>query len=405
MKILYYSPHPTHDIVSEVGYATHQREVINALQELGHTVISVIMGGTEKSTLSSAGIPSNSNSLKAKIKKIIPKFLWVSLKDFKLMQHDTKAAKALEKAIIEHQPDLVYERSEYLQNKGVKVIKKYNVKYFLEVNAPFIEEMKGFEGSSIWHQLAHKKEKNKCQNADKIIVVSSALKQFIIEKYNVLENKIFIQPNCINPNKIKVNNDNVEEIKNQYLLNGYKVIGFVGSILPHHGVDNLIEAFNLVFQKNNKTKLLIIGDGSIVAQLKKIIENLNLQRNVIFTGKVAHHLVFNYIKNMDICVMAKSNWYGSPIKIFEYAAMKKPVIAPNTLPVLDVMVNYENGIVTEINVESTANAIQYLLDNTDEANKMANKFQQQVLENYTWHNAAKLIIAEYNDIKIKEFKI
>ncbi len=392
MKIIYYSPHPTHDIVSEVGYATHQREVIYALQELGHTVIPVIMGGTEINNLSNAGIPINTNSLKAKIKKLIPKFLWVSLKDFKLIQHDKEAAKVLEKAIVKHQPDLVYERSEYLQSASVRVVKKHKIKYFLEINAPFIEEMKGFEGVSIWHNLAHKKEKKKCQNADKIIVVSSALKKFIVEKYSINESKIFIQPNCINPNKIKLNNENVAEISNQYHLNGYKVIGFVGSILPHHGVDILIEAFNLVFHKNIKTKLLIVGDGSIVSHLKTTINKLNLQNNVIFTGKIPHHLVFNYIQIMDVCVMAKSNWYGSPIKIFEYAAIGKPVIAPNTLPLQDVMVNNENGIVAEMNAESIANAIQYLLENKDEANKMAETFKQQVLDKYTWQQAAKNII-------------
>ena len=52
MRIIYYSPHPTHDIVSEVGYATHQREVILALKALGHDVLPVIMGGTDASTLS-----------------------------------------------------------------------------------------------------------------------------------------------------------------------------------------------------------------------------------------------------------------------------------------------------------------------------------------------------------------
>ena len=51
MRIIYYSPHPTHDIVSEVGYATHQREVILALRNLGYEVFPVIMGGTEEANL------------------------------------------------------------------------------------------------------------------------------------------------------------------------------------------------------------------------------------------------------------------------------------------------------------------------------------------------------------------
>ena len=258
MKIIYYSPHPTHDIVSEVGYATHQSEVINALKELGNTVIPVIMGGTEKVNLSLAGVPTNNNSIKSKIKKLIPQFIWTSLKDYKLMLHDKKAANALEKVIIEHQPDLVYERSEYLQDKGLSVIKKYNLKYFLEINAPFIEEMKGFEGLSIWHKLAHKKEKKKIQQADKIFVVSSPLKKFIIDQYGAKEEKIIIQPNCINLKNVTIDEILVEQLKQQYQLFGKYVIGFVGSIFPHHGVDILIDSFEIIYFKIPNAKLLIV---------------------------------------------------------------------------------------------------------------------------------------------------
>ena len=45
----------------------------------------------------------------------------------------TALVQKLEEAIIAFQPDLIYERSEYLQDKGVAVIKKHKIKYFLEI--------------------------------------------------------------------------------------------------------------------------------------------------------------------------------------------------------------------------------------------------------------------------------
>lgn len=392
MRIIYYSPHPTHDIVSEVGYATHQREVINALKELGHEIIPVIMGGTERGKLSPAGIPAPKGSIKAIIKKMIPRMIWTSFKDFQLLLHDRSAAQKLEEAIIQHQPELIYERSEYLQASGVNVIKKYGIRYFLEINAPFAEEMKGFEGYSIWHALAHQKEKKKNDAAEKIFVVSSALKDFIIENYHIKPDKIILQPNCINLKKIKTSLEKVDKLKENLALKGKKVIGFVGSIFPHHGVDILIDAFEIVHHKRPDTILLIVGDGSILESLKERVRAKSLNANVVFAGKQEHDEVFNFIATMDICVMAKSNWYGSPIKIFEYGAMGKPVIAPNTSPVRDVMENGIHGLLVEMNKDEVAMAINRLLDDTMLATKLADNFKNRVVNEYTWDKAALTII-------------
>lgn len=392
MKIIYYSPHPTHDIVSEVGYATHQREVINALRNLGHIVYPVILGGTEKDNLSPAGIPAPKNSFKAIIKKFIPRFIWTSLKDFQLMKHDQMAAQKLEEAIIAYQPDLIYERSEYLQDKGVAVIKKYKVKYFLEINAPFAEEMKGFEGYSIWHKLAHKKEQNKNEAADQIFVVSSALKTFIEATYKVPSSKIFVQPNCINFTNVIVDEHKIEQIKMKYELEGKKVIGFVGSIFPHHGVDILIDAFTLVVKDFPQAILLIVGDGSILEALKARVKKNGIDSKVCFAGKHDHKAVFNFIATMDMCVMAKSNWYGSPIKIFEYGAMHKPIIAPNTGPVKDVMKHKVNGLVVDMNKEKIAEAIVDLLKNENLGKTISDNFYADIAKQYTWEIAATNIL-------------
>lgn len=395
MKILYYSPHPTHDIVSEVGYATHQREVINALRKLGHTVLPVIMGGTEKGQLSTAGIPAPKNSLKAIVKKFIPRFIWTSLKDFQLMRHDQLAAQKLEEAIVSFQPDLIYERSEYLQDKGVAVVKKHKIKYFLEINAPFAEEMRGFEGYSIWHGLAHKKEQNKNNAADQIFVVSSALKTFVEKTYKIPSTKIFVQPNCINFENVLVDDRQIKAIRTKYQLEGKSIIGFVGSIFPHHGVDILIDAFALVAKQFPNAILMIVGDGSIMDDLKARARKNEIEEKVCFAGKHDHKEVFNFIALMDMCVMAKSNWYGSPIKIFEYGAMHKPIIAPNTVPVKDVMQDNVNGLVVEMDKDNIAKAICTLLDNPVLCKNIANQFYADITQHYTWEIAAENILKAY----------
>lgn len=393
MRIIYYSPHPTHDIVSEVGYATHQREVIQALRSLGHEVFPVVMGGTEVANLNALATDNYKVPFYKKfLKVLIPRFLWTSLNNYKLIRHDLKAARILEENILKIKPDLIYERSEYLQDSGAKLANKYKIKYFIEVNAPFVEEMNVFEGYSLFHYKAHKIEAIKLTAADKVFTVSTALKDFLVSRYNCVSDKIIVQPNCINPKKIEFDSQLVNSLKGDYKLNNDKVIGFVGSMFPYHGVDILIKAFSKVIEEHPNTKLLVVGDGIVLSELKQLAHDLSLDNSIVFTGKIPHSLVFNYIQLMDVCIMAKSNWYGSPVKIFEYGLLKKPIIAPDNIPIRDVMVNMQDAILIQENETELKNAISTLLENDTLAKTLANNFYSKVMDNYKWENAAEKII-------------
>lgn len=393
MRIIYYSPHPTHDIVSEVGYATHQREVIHALQELGHEVLPVILGGTSLDDIS----PITSGNYKASpikrlLKAVVPRILWTTLNNLKLRQHDQIAGQRLEEAVISFKPDLIYERSEYLQDSGALCASKYKIKYFLEVNAPFVEEMRSFEGKSLLESKAHQIERFKLEKADKVITVSTALAEFLTRQYDCNQSKIFVQANCINPSKVQIDQDQVEELKKQFKPNNEHVIGFVGSMFPYHGVDMLIKSYAEVLQSRKDTLLLIVGDGQILNDLKKMCVDLKIEDHVKFTGKIPHSKVFNYIEIMDICIMAKSNWYGSPVKLFEYGLMNKPIIAPNESPVLDVMTHNQDAIVIDENTKTLSDAIQKLLSDSSFAHSISNHFNNKVMTHYTWKHAALNII-------------
>lgn len=393
MKIIFYSPHPTHDIVSETGYSTHQREVINALRNLGHEVLPVVLGGTEKSNLNPlAEINYKPSSIKTWVKKLIPAVIWTTLNNIRLRRHDKNAGKRLEKAILEFSPELIYERSEYLQDSGTIMALKYKIRHFIEVNAPLVDEMRAFEGKSLLESKGHAIEKFKFEHADKVIVVSTALKEFIEKRYHCEPSKIFVQPNCINPDKIKTDSDRVASVRSDLGIIGKKVIGFVGSMFPYHGVDVLIEAFSELSKDREDLCLMVVGDGIVLNELKEMSQKLGLKDKVIFTGRIPHQAVFNYIELMDVCIMARSNWYGSPVKIFEYGLMRKPIIAPDTVPVRDVITDEEDALIVSDSSAELVRAISRLLNDSVRAHAMADHFHQKVMDEYNWAHAARNII-------------
>ena len=398
MKIIFYSPHPTHDIVTENGYATHQRETIIALEKLGVEVIPVVMGGTTLAEVPyKDGKAIEHKGLKAKLKGIIPRFIWVSIKDFLLMQFDKKAGKKLEEAVLKHKPNIIYERSEYLQDSGVKPAKTHGVQYFVEVNAPFVDEMKSLEGWSFWLWLGHRKERNKYTAADKVFVNSTALKDFLIKRYNIYPDKILVSPNRINKEEFIEGSKMQPTVIPDFKDNSLPLIGFVGSILPHHFVDILVDAFEIIIKKNYKANLMIIGGGSLVENLQLQVNNLGISNCVYFTGKVPHKNIPALINLMDICVMPGSDWYGSPIKIFEYGILAKAVIAPNNGPVKDVMVDEQDGLLVEKDPMKIADAIARLIENKELRTMLGENFRNKIVAEYTWDKAAEMILMDNHE--------
>ncbi len=371
------------------GPGTHIREVIAAFENAGHTVVKLIAGGE---TLLNTG--SSIQFKKRAYRKFIPDFVWHTLKDFKLKQFDKHMQQQLVALIELEKPDVVYERAYYLMASGYKAAKHCGVKYVCEINAPYPQEKAHMEGQSWYNRAAAKNEKEQVQSAYKVIVVSSALKKYLMEQTGCSSDKIVVTPNAVNPQLIKLKDDVKLKIERQLNLKpNDKVIGFVGSIFPYHGVDILLKAYiNLRKTGHQNLKLLIVGDGEILGQLKSIAQASEFVNDILFTGNVPHADVYTYINAMEITVMARSNWYGSPVKIFEYGALKKFVIVPDEVPVHDVMTHGENGLIMEPNESELEKNLLFALQHPAEAQTMAQAFYTKVMAEHTWQHVGNTIL-------------
>lgn len=363
------------------------RGSIEAMKELGHDVKTYIAGGTQI-----VAHQSIKHSFVQKIKQCIPTWLKETIKDYKLLKLDKLQEIALAQVVQDFQPDLIYERGYYLMSAGVRVAKKQSIKHMLEMNAPFIQEKMEMGGYSLYLKYATKIERLKAKQTNKLVVVSTALKQHVVDQYEVNSNKILVCPNGINTQDWLADAQKVSMIRQQYQLSDLDfVVGFVGSILPHHGVNKLITSFSKVSQEN--WKLLIVGDGWPMTELKKQVEQLEIQDGVIFTGNVPFAAVKNYMALFSVGVMPSSNWYGSPVKIFEYGMMGLPVIAPDNVPVNDVIAHQKTGLLIE-DESSLSIQLRWVSENYVAAKLMANKWQEEVSRTYNWKALTQKILAE-----------
>jgi len=216
------------------------------------------------------------------------------------------------------------------------------------------------------------------------------LKDYFLKKENQLN--ITVTPNAITSSKIKINETNKNSIIKKHNLKNNLIIGFVGSIFPYHGVDLLIKAFSKIALTKSNVKLLIVGDGEILDELKKLSVELNISKQIIFTGKVPHSEVFDYLATMDITVAAKAAWYNSPVKIFEYGYMEKSVIAPDYQAIKDVLSHRKNSLLIAPSVSNLISSIEELIEDKELRKQLASQLKIDILENHTWDKVAERIL-------------
>lgn len=403
MRILYFSPHPHLNLSAQSGPGTHMREMIAAFRRMGHVVETCIAGG-EQEAEAKALVQSGQNPVKVLIKKAVPNLLWETLKDRALLQTDEQNYRKLLAHCKKFQPDLIYERGYYLMESGIKVAKELNITHFMEFNAPYVHERQELSGSSLMKARAYAAEKRQVSATNALVLVSTPLQKYFDTVVKGAAEKSIITPNAIDPQKIVTDEKVCRKISDDLGLSGKTVVGFVGSIFPYHGVDKLIQSFadTLSSLKQKNAFLLIVGGGAILEELKVKASLLGLEGKIHFTGSVPYQMVMNYIQCMDITVLASTNYYMSPIKIFEYGALGKAIIAPDQPAVRDVLSEGETGLLLKDKAHDLSIAIQTLIENETLRKKLGEGFQRKVYAEHTWDFMALKVISAFEKMNKKK---
>ena len=142
----------------------------------------------------------------------------------------------------------------------------------------------------------------------------------------------------------------------------------VGRIEKLKGHIYLIEACRLLKQCNNNFQTIIIGQGSLMNQIKDKIKKYGLEDNVIITGALPYDEVIEYYRNSNIFVLPAIRKYqfGIPNVLIEAMATGLPVITTRLSVVEnELIVDKTNGIlVNEKSPQEIIEAIKYLSCNT-----------------------------------------
>jgi glycosyltransferase involved in cell wall biosynthesis len=379
MKILYH-----HRTLGDGAEGIHIAEMVNAFRELGHEVKIVSLIGSETNK------PTSKTRFWGTIRNRLPDSFYELTQ---ILYNITEYFK-LNKCIKQYKPDLIYKRHANYDAAPILVARHNNVPIILEVNRLYSQGGTAYFEPPNFPQLAKKFEVWICSNADKVIVVSTPMKDELLH-IGVPKEKIIVMPNGANPGKFKPLDSFL--IKKNYNLDGKTVLGFVGILWKWHGVELLLEVFSEIQHQVENLHLLIIGDGPIQSSLEEFVRKNSLQNHVTFTGRVSHNEVVQYIAAMDIAILpAERRAHASPMKILEYMAMEKPTIAPKMRNIEDIITDGEDGILFEPeNKQALKMAILSLVYDKKLREKIGKKAREKVLIEYNWINNSKKVLQMY----------
>ncbi len=274
----------------------------------------------------------------------------------------------LSKICKKHDILLFHERTEYPLLNIVSLRKKININLYLKFFVP------------------------KC---DHIFVISSALKEFFIEHLkngprhvSISKLNMLVEPDRYTRKPVNNFEDNMD-------------IVYVGT--PYgdkDGVYDLVEAFSQIMNDFPNTRLIIVGDTSRPAKMRKTLNLINKladKNRVLLTGHLSREKVVEIINNAYCLALARpaniQAKYGFPTKLGEYLATSRPVIITNVGGISLYLRDGENSFIAEPgNVYSFSEKLKLCFENHERAQKIGEAGNNLVYKEFNYKVEAKKIV-------------
>ncbi len=375
MKILYH-----HRTRSKDGQYVHIEEMITALREQGHEVVIVAPPSAETEDFGADAGPV------ALLKRYLPKWFYELME----LGYSLLAYRRLAAAVRKHAPDCLYERYNLFLPAGIWLARKYKLPMLLEINAPILEERTRYDGLSLTG-LARWSQAYAWNNADMVLPVTQVLGD-MVASYGVPKDKIVVIPNGINSARFASAPD-VAAAKRALGLEDRLVLGFTGFVRDWHGLDKVI-AMIAQDRPDAHRQLLVVGDGPERARLEQQASALGIAERVRFTGIIGRDDVARYVAAFDIALQPAVVAYASPLKLFEYLALGKAIVAPAQPNIMEILAPDQNAVLFDpADRDGMAKAVSRLCaDHHLRATVAGGARDSIAAQQLTWHANARRVV-------------
>ncbi len=304
----------TRDDAELSGPRAHIVGFVDALRQDGHEVHEFVLGDLLGRSLS--GVGSQRLVTGGRLRQLAVDVARIGLR----FQVARRAARELPGPF-----DVVYERFALFQELGGRY-RRDGATWVVEANAYISEEARHERNALALQWLARRLERRTYRRADVVVVVSDALREILVTRAGVHPDKVVVVPNAVDIRRF--------EFRPLPIATGAEetVVGFVGFVIERQGLDELIIAVTRLRQHGRRVRAVIVGDGPDRARLERLAAAQGDAGAVQFAGQVPWSDVPAWIETFTVGYSGQRGvggmtMYHSPLKIYEYLATGRPVVA------------------------------------------------------------------------------
>ncbi|MGK7861149.1 glycosyltransferase family 4 protein [Falsiroseomonas sp. E2-1-a4] len=369
MRILY-----SHRIRSRDGQGVHLDAMVAALRAAGHAVQVTGPAGYDKAELGgeSAGL--------ARLRRLLP----AGAQALAEIAYAVPATWRLYRAAAAFKPDVIYERANLYHVAGRIVARARGVPLLLEVNAPLAEERARFGGLGL-PRLSAWIERFAWRGAQRVLPVTEVLAGRVADA-GVPPGRITVVPNGIDladfpEPTLRQSRDSL-------------VLGFVGFVRDWHGLDKALHGI-AAWRGDRPLSLVVVGDGPARPGLERLAAELGIADRVRFTGLAARDAVPALVAGFDIALQPAAVPYASPLKVFEYMAAARAIVAPDQPNLREVLQDGETALLFDpAEPGGFWGAVSRLAQDATLRQRLGEAARAQILSrDLTWAGNARRVVA------------
>ena len=365
MRVLFLTSH-----LEVGGIPVYTVTLAEALARRGHQPLVVSAGGPLVGRLAAAGLPHVTTGLDVKSP---------------LQPSALAALGAVLRLIRRARPDVLH-----AQTRAAHVVAALAGRL---TGVPVVTTAHGFYDWHWWRRLLP------CWGA-RVIAVSPAVQQLLIERYGVPVGNVALIPNGIAgtpPDPARLDGD-TRRFRQLWGLpaEGGPVIGTVARLTPEKGLDTLLDAFHHLRLVVPVARLLVVGDGPLKGELVRRAYALGEQDQIVFTGTVPD--TAGPLSVMDLFVLPSSaEAFG--LAIVEAMAMSRPVVASRVGGIPAVVEDGVTGLlVPPRDPEALARALQALLADPERRRAMGRAGRVRCDRLFTMDRVAREVETVYTEV-------
>ncbi len=261
--------------------------------------------------------------------------------------------------------------------------------YFITVHGSEIDWYLKIEGNRLILKLFAPIIRRLYNRAQAFFCVSRKTQQDLLRVLPSLRDRAFVVHNGIDLDKFKpISEEQATKLRYELGATG-PVFLTVARLIPEKGIDTVLKTLSRIVPDISNLKYIVVGTGTDRDRLNAHVQNLSLENNVIFAGKVSYEEIASYYALCDIFVMvSRRESFG--LVYAEAGACNKPVIAGRTGGVPEVVQDGYNGILVDpYSVDELEKAMRTLLSYPELSLRMGS-------------NGRKLIEEEFNILNMAE---